>query len=456
VPSRPNIVLIVADDHRFDAAGALGNPAVHTPALDALAGAGVAFGRTYIMGGYSGAVCVPSRACLLTGTDVFSATRRPDAGAGWAPADLNPELLTLPEVFRAADYHTHGIGKWHNGKRSFGRGFAGGARIFFGGMSDHRAVPLHDFDASGAYPDTAARKGAGFSSELFADAAVDFVRGYRGQAPFLLYLAFTAPHDPRTPPAEFAARYDPDAVSLPPNWLPDHPFDNGELRIRDEELDAHPRTAGALRRHIAGYYAMITHMDAQIGRVLHALHRSGRGEDTLVAYTADHGLAVGQHGLLGKQNLYDCSVRVPLLLAGPGLPRGRRVEGLHHAHDILPTLCALTGVAAPAAARGRSLLPLLAGDPGAARPSVHAVYRDLQRMVCDGRWKLIRYYRRAETGPGTDRLQLFDLSADPWEMRDLSAEPGQRGQIARLAADLADWQRRVGDPLAPVPVVPGV
>ena len=480
MPARPNIVLLVADDHRFDAAGSLGTPALRTPALDALAARGAALTRTHIEGGWSGAVCVPSRACLLAGTGVFSATRPRGAReaaadgpaaacAAWQDSELDPGRSLLPEVLRAAGYRTHGIGKWHNGRAAFARAFAGGARIFFGGMADHRDVPLHDYDPTGRYPEGAAvpsgrlrgagdppdlRPDAGFSSTVFADAAIAFLRSAAGSAePFFLYVAFTAPHDPRTPPPGYAL-YPAADVDLPPNWLPEHPFDNGELGVRDERLAGLPRDPDELRRHIADYHGMVGHLDAQVGRILEALHAAGLQRDTVVAYTADHGLALGQHGLLGKQNLYECSVRVPLILAGPGIPAdGRRVDGLHHAHDLLPTLCALAGVPAPEGIDGRSLLPLLAGRPGAARPYVHAVYRDVQRMVGDGRWKLIRYYRSAR-GCGTDRLQLFDLAEDPWEMADLAAEGAAAGHAARLADELSRWQRQVGDPLAAVPVRP--
>ncbi len=215
--------------------------------------------------------------------------------------------------------------------------------------------------------------------------------------------------------------------------------------MRDERLAAHPGTEAERRRHVADYHGMISLLDAQVGRVQEALSACGRDRDTIVVYTADHGLALGQHGLLGKQDLYDRRVRVPLLPAGPGLPAdGRRADGLHHAYDLLPTLCALAGVPSPDGIDGRSLLSLIAGRPASARPFVHAPYRDVPRMACDGRWKPIRHYRSGG-GRGTERLQLFDLAADPWEMRDLAARCGE--QVARLAAELVRWQREVGDPL---------
>lgn len=461
--ARPNILWMIADDHRFDALGAAGDPVVRTPALDALAAGGVHFRRNYIMGGNSGAVCVPTRASILTGVNPLRAHvgSRPDGPPG---AGIAPDLPTLPAVLRREGYRTFAIGKWHNDREGFARGFAGGRHLFFGGMSDHRRVPVHAYDPTGAYPPDARRIAEGFSSELFADAAIAFLRdqgaaldagrgsGPEAPEPFCLYVAFTAPHDPRMAPSPYAEMYPPEAVPLPPNFCPDHPFDNGDLHTRDEELAPHPRTPETVRRHIADYYAMVSHLDAQVGRILAALRATGRDRDTIVVYTADHGLALGRHGLLGKQNLYDPSVRVPLILSGPGLPPGRRVEALSMSYDLFPTLCALTGTPVPATVEGRSLLPLATGAQAVLHESAWAMYRYLQRMVTDGRWKLIRYYR-SERG-GTDRLQLFDLQDDPWEMRDLSAEAVQAPRLRALAERLRGWQDALGDPLASVPVLP--
>lgn len=261
------------------------------------------------------------------------------------------------------------------------------------------------------------------------------------------------PHDPRTAPREYADRYDPDRISLPPNALLEHPFDNGEMRNRDEQLAPWPRTPDIVRRHIADYYAMISHLDAQIGRVLDALTASGRAENTIIVYTADHGLAVGQHGLMGKQNLYDHSVRIPLILGGPGLPAGQQIHALTALADLFPTLCDLTGTPIPATVESQSLMPLVTGERERVRGHVCAIYKDVQRMVSDGRWKLIRYYQSAGQQVGTDCLQLFHLAEDPWETRDLAGDPRQQDRLRQLARALEDWQRRVGDPLADHPVL---
>ena len=441
--ARTNVLFIMADDHRHDAIAACGNPCVRTPHLDALIASGTHFRRNYMLGGLSGAVCVPARAALHTGSHPFSASVGARVDDYRDLLRLHPDKALMVETFRQAGYHTFATGKWHNCRASFARSFADGANIFFGGMSDHDRVPLHDFDAKGAYPPEAHYIGEGFSSDLFADAAIDFLNGYNEEAPFFLYLSFTAPHDPRTPPAGYA--YDPAAVDVPVNFVPEHPFDNGDMRLRDEVLAGFPRTEEEVRQHIADYYGMIEHMDAKIGQVLAALEANGHAGDTLVVYTADHGLAVGQHGLMGKQNMYEHSVSVPLVVRGDGIPSGKAVDALSLTYDIYPTLCELAGVDVPDSVESSSLVPLLQDGEAVLHETVYSHYKDIQRMVCDGRWKLIRYYRSADGQAGCERMQLFDLANDPWEMDDLSER--EEAHVARLQRALDGWMRAVGDPL---------
>ncbi len=449
----PNVLFMIADDHRHSAIRAFGDPVVQTPRIDELVAQGIAFERTYHFGGLTGGVCVPARACLMAGANPFRALASKDLADAVGLRTINPNVATLPEQFRKAGYHTFHVGKWHNDTRSFHRSFDGGAKIFIGGMSDHYRVPVFDFDPTGEYPKSARYEGDRHSTELFGGAAIDFLRGYDRAEPFFLYLAFTAPHDPRTPPPEYAALYPPEEMPLPPNYLPEHPFDNGELRNRDESLAPWPRTPEIARRHIADYYGMISHLDHWIGRILDTLAETGRADDTIVVYTADHGLAVGQHGLMGKQNLYEHSARVPCIVRGPGLATGRRTAALIHTPDLHPTLCELAGVPVAPTVETHSLVPFLRADAAppdsGPRPYVCQVYKDVQRMVTDGRWKLIRYYRSQERpGVGTDAIQLFDLDTDPWELHDLSADPAQADRIRHLAALLEQWQREVEDPLA--------
>ena len=446
MPSQPNILFIIADDHRFDAIGAMGDATVQTPVLDALMARGTTFRQTHIMGSLVGAVCVPSRAAVLTSASLFRSGMQ----------EINRELAVWPQVMREAGYHTFATGKWHNDKQTFTNSFADGAKIFFGGMSSHFEVPVFDYDASGAYPNTAKYIGEKFSTEMFTDEAVQFLQDYDAAAasdPFFLYLAFTSPHDPRTPPGEYASMYPPAEIPVPENFMPEHPFDNGEMRIRDEVLAPFPRTPEIVQEHIADYYGMISHMDAEIGRVLKTLEATGQLENTLIIYTADHGLAVGQHGLLGKQNLYSHSIRVPSIFAGPGVPQGKTVDALTYLYDVFPTVCELTAVACPDTVEGRSLVPLMHGSAERVRETVFAAYRDIQRTVSDGRWKLIRYYVSEETGAGTNRIQLFDLANDPGETTELSALSEHAERIQSLAADMQQWQIETDDFLKDTPVL---
>ena len=428
---RPNFLFLFTDDQRFSALGALNNPHVRTPHIDRLTRRGVTFTHAFIQGSTSGAVCICSRAMLISGRSLFRSPYRPSLGDG---------LALWPETFRQAGYQTFGTGKWHNGRDAFARSFTHGGKIFFGGMCNHLKVPVFDFDPSGQYPKSKRYTGDKFSSELFSDAAIDFLNEQKPGKPFFAYVSFTAPHDPRMAPKEFADAYPPAKIPIPPNFLPEHPFDNGELRIRDEKLAPWPRTPEIVREHIAAYYAMISHTDAQIGRVLKALHDNGLADNTIVIFAGDNGLALGQHGLMGKQNLYDHSVRVPLVLAGPGLARGQRIDALCYLHDLFPTTCELAGLRVPDTVESASLAPLLAGTTRQGRDSVFGAYRHLQRMVRTPRWKLVRY-------PYANKTQLFDMQADPWETKDLSADPQQAARIAELNAQLKRWQQRVGDKL---------
>jgi arylsulfatase A-like enzyme len=427
-PRRPNVLFLYSDDHRADAIAALGNPAVRTPNLDALIRRGTVLARAYCNGSMQGAVCVPSRAMLMTGRGLFRVDEKMEGQGTW------------PEAFGAAGYETFATGKWHNGPESLRRSFRKAEAVFLGGMGDPHALPLRDLLADGSLGN--GRPSGRHSVEVFADAASRFIGSRKGEglAPFLCYVAFNAPHDPRVAPAEYRARYRDEDVPLPANFLPLHPFDNGEMRIRDERLAPWPRTPEVVRRHLADYYAAIEHLDAQVGRILDALREAGRLDDTLVVFAGDHGLAIGSHGLFGKQNLYEHSMRSPVVLAGPGVPAGRTVDAFAYLHDLFPTLGDLAGVAGPEGSEGLSLVPVLEGREPTRRADLLTAYRDVQRAIRDDRWKLIAY-------PRINKVQLFDLRDDPDERRDLAADPASAAEVDRLAALLRRRQAEAGDGL---------
>jgi len=424
--SRPNILFILADDHRFDAVAAFGNAVVRTPNIDSLARRGFRFSRAYCMGSMGGAVCVPSRAMLNSGRTLFR-----------VKMDLSDARI-LPEVLRGAGYATFGTGKWHNRPPSFLRGFERGRAVFFGGMSDHTKVPVVDTTSEGRQRNK--RLGESFSSTLFVDAAIDFLKRHDGRRPFYAYVAFTAPHDPRQAPPGYVDRYDPASIPLPPSFMPQHPFQNGWLTVRDETLAPWPRTERVIRHQIAEYYGLIAHMDAEIGRLLATLEETGLNENTIIVYAADHGLALGSHGLLGKQSLYEHSMRAPLVFAGPGIPEGKSSDALVYLFDVFPSVCALTGVRAPDGLDGKSLTPIWGGETTAVRRTLFTVFSRTMRAVRGTRWKLIRY-------PKINRSQLFDLENDPHELTSLAGEPRHRKKLDEMMALLKRCQRDAGDDL---------
>jgi len=271
------------------------------------------------------------------------------------------------------------------------------------------------------------------SSELFADAACHFLEKRDSAEPFFLYVAFTAPHDPRTAPKKYLDMYAREKMALPPNFLPEHPFDNGEMHVRDEKLAEFPRTPEEVRKHIAEYYAIISHLDAQIGRIMRALSRTGQADNTL---------ALGQHGLLGKQSVYEHSVHVPLIMSGPGIPRGERRDDLCCLADIFRSVCDLTGIQTPDSVEGESLVPAIRNQTRKQREALCFAYRHFQRALRMKRWKLILYNVQ-----GTKHTQLFDLENDPWESNNLAEDPSQIERIQKMTEILKSMMAEADDPV---------
>ncbi len=344
--SRPNILLILSDDQRADAVGVFGNPYIRTPNLDALSRRGVTFTDAYCMGSHHGAVCAPSRAMLMSGRSLFHVY---DTLAG---------VPTLPQTLRDNGYLTFATGKWHNERSAFQAGFTHGKTVFFGGMADHYQVPVVDLLPDGSFSEETTQ---GFSTDVFTESALGFLNEYavgdRGQ-PFFAYVAYTAPHDPRSPAPDYIDRYTAEQLPLPSNFVAAHPFDLGVMTIRDENLGAWPRTPEQIRQQLADYYGLVTHLDARIGDLLRALETHGLADNTIVVFTSDHGLAIGSHGLLGKQSLYEESMHAPLIMAGPGLPQQQTHDALVYLYDLLPTLCGLADVAPPPASTATIYDPL--------------------------------------------------------------------------------------------------
>jgi len=450
----PNILLLFTDDQRFDTIKALGNEQIKTPNLDRLVASGTTFEHAHIMGGTDVAVCMPSRAMLLTGRTLFHLAE----SGKYIPEDQ----VLLGEALQAAGYYCWGAGKWHNGHESYARSFNDGADVYFGGMYDHWNVPVHEFDPSGKY-DGRITKTAYFrpsneieekiathvnsgrhSSELFAEQASSFIESYTGSQPFFAYVAFMAPHDPRTMPQEFLDLYNPDDIQIPSNFMENHPFDNGQLTVRDELLSSIPRRTDEIKQHIAEYYAMISHIDAEVGKIILSLEKSGKLDNTMIVFAGDNGLALGRHGLMGKQNLYDHSIHVPLIISGPGVPKSKISTYPTYTVDVYPTICELAGAEIPKTVLGRSLVAEIRGDPMPRRDYLYFAYRDLMRSVQADQWKLIEY-----SLGNVRHSQLFNIETDPMETDDLSCSNDHRDILADLRRKLVEARQEFGDDIAP-------
>jgi choline-sulfatase len=443
LPEKPNILFIFADDQCYETLGILGSE-VQTPNLDRLAENGVLFTQAFNMGAWHGAVCVASRTMLNTGRFL------------WHAESLEPNLAETAragqlwsQYLGKAGYDTYFSGKWHvkidaeqifQTTRDIRPGMPNQTAEGYNRPLEGKPDVWHPWDPRfGGY-----WQGGKHWSEVLADDAIDFLRqAAKRDGPFFMYLAFNAPHDPRQSPKEYVQKYPLDKIIIPENFLSEYPFKDKigcGKDLRDERLAPFPRTEYAVRVHRQEYYAIITHMDDQIGRILKALEASGKMDNTYIFFTADHGLAVGHHGLIGKQNMFDHSIRVPLLINGPGIPKGERIETPVYLQDIAPTALELAGVDIPEYFQFKSLMPLISGEKEHSYTAIYGGYMQLQRMVRMDNYKLIYY-------PQAKKFLLFDLASDPAERVDLADLPMNENIIEGLKKELQKLQAEVGDTL---------
>jgi arylsulfatase A-like enzyme len=443
---KPNILFIFADDQSYETIGAHGNPEVKTPHLDRLATSGVSFTNAYNMGGWNGAVCVASRAMLNTGRMVWRAHA---AESRFKQSAARGEMWS--QLLKKAGYETFLTGKWHvklKPETIFDHvvhprpGMPNQTPAGYNRPTEGKLDVWSPYDQSfeGFW------KGGKHWSEVLADDAEAFLnRAAQSDAPFFMYLAFNAPHDPRQAPKRYVDMYPQETVRVPVSYRPLYPYKDAigcGPGLRDEKLAPFPRSEYAVRVNRQEYYAIISHMDAQIGRILAALEKTGQKDNTYILYSADHGLACGHHGLLGKQNMYDHSMKPPLIVVGPDIPKNERREALVYLQDIMATTLDLADVAKPEYVEFNSLLPLIADAKRAsAYDAIYGCYQaDLQRMIRIGNMKLIVY-------PHVKRLRLYDLKADPLELDDLSGNPQYWKTVRRMFTQLVQLQREMDDAL---------
>jgi choline-sulfatase len=454
---RANIIFIYTDDQSFNTIAAMGNPIIQTPNLDKLVHEGVSFSNAYNQGGWHGAICVASRSMINSGRFLWNAKKRveddlrPETKGGLKQAERDAAESELwARTLKNGGYTTYFTGKWHV-KIPVNELFDN-VDLVRGGMpptvpsSYNRPVEGED-DVWSPF-DTKFKGHWGDDGKHWAESLADSAIGYIEQAakkpePFFMYLAFNSPHDPRQAPKEYVDKYPLEKISVPPSFLPENPYKDVmgcNANLRDEKLAPFPRTEYAVKVHRREYYAIISHLDAQIGRILEALEKSGKKENTYIFLGGDNGLAIGAHGLFGKQNLYDHSVKIPLLVSGPGLPKDKRIDEPVYLQDIVPTSLNVAGIEVPKHVQFKSLLPLIKGEEKQHYKAIYGAYMLKQRAVRKDGFKLIVY-------PEKNVRLLFDLNNDPDELHNLADKPEYAAKIQDLIAELKQLQQETGDPL---------
>jgi arylsulfatase A-like enzyme len=444
---RPNILFILVDDQSaFDLKAYDPKSPLDSPNLDRLAAEGMVFEGAYHMGSFSGAVCTPSRHMIMSGRTVW---HLPIAPWGKKTCPPNLEQNTIPAVFNRAGYATMRTCKQGNSYEAANRLFT----------VRHDASKRGGDDQSG--------------STWHGDRVMDYLNTRetsKDTKPFLIYYGFSHPHDTRDGRPELLAKYgatnhsDPNSLPslhskqppLPANYLAAHPFDTTHSDVRDEMQVSgvwNKRDEASIRNELGREMACSENIDIQIGRVLEKLEQTGELDNTYIFYTADHGISIGRHGLMGKQNLYQHTWRVPFIVKGPGIKPGSRIEGNIYLLDVLASLCDLAGITPPESNEGLSFKPVLLGQKPTVRDTLYGAYsggsKPGMRAIKNGDWKLIQYEAPDRSVMET---QLFDLSKNPHELLpehghpNLAKDPAHTAKLSEMQGLLLTEMRRLEDP----------
>jgi arylsulfatase A-like enzyme len=411
---KPNILFILTDDQAPHTLSSYGNKVCQTPNIDKLAQSGIVLDQAYHMGSMSGAVCSPSRTMIMSGRTLWHLPPRGKKHLKQEEGKFSGvEILnnTLPAVFNRAGYETF--------------------RTCKNGNSYSLANGLFHIVKDKSCRNADEESG----SQWHGRQVLNYlnVRSKQNEKkPFFIYFGFSHPHDARNGRDDLLKKYGAENVKDPPiklnnnsprlpvSWLPEHPFHHGHPGLRDEVKVPGvltSRTEATVRNELGREYACIENIDDQVGLVIKKLKSLGEFENTYIFYTSDHGIAVGRHGLMGKQNLYEHSWRVPFIASGPGIKGCTRAKGNSYLLDLLPTFCDLVGIPIPPTAQGLSLKTVLTGNKQVVRPVLYGAYcggtKPGMRSVRKGDWKLIKY----DTLDGEIRqTQLFNLKENPDEL----------------------------------------
>lgn len=432
-PVRPNVLFLTVDDLRPELPS-YGAAQIITPHLDRLARGAVQFDRAYCMV----PTCGASRASLLTGV-------RPSRGrfVGWrARADREaPWAVTMPAWFRRAGYHTVSLGKVFNEIDDSLDGWA--EAPWRSALPDYRLPanqPAPGRGRFGAPTEAAAVEDDAYrDGDLAKRAVADLRRLAATGRPFFLAVGFEKPHLPMVAPQRYWDLYDPAKVRLPDNYHPPaaappvaiHNW--GELRSYADVPAEGPLADAAARELIRGYYASVSYVDAQVGKVLDELDRLGLAGSTIVILWGDHGWNLGEHSLWCKHSCFEVSMRVPLLVRAPGIAGGTRVSGLAEMIDVYPTLCELAGVPVPEGQLAGSSLAARLRDPSAAGKA-SAVGRFQEGDTI--RTERYRFTEYSHPDGSVIARMLYDHDTDPAENRNVAGDAAYAPVVAELTARL--------------------
>lgn len=446
---KPDVLFLFVDDMTYNGLHELGTSDVISPNLDKLIQSGVSFQNCYNMGGWNGAISTASRSQLMTGLYLWN-TNKAMKTDKYSTLVKNETLW--PQVMKNAGYKTFHTGKWHMAHVSAESVYDEAVAVrpgMPGTVESSYNRPLSRDDNNWLPWD---QKNGGYWengkhwSEILADLTIDYMeRNKNSKEPLFICCAFNAPHDPRQSPKEYIDMYDVDKIHLPEAFLPQHPFmdelDCGK-DLRDERLAPWPRTKYAIQKHRQEYYALITHLDVQVGRILEELKKTGREKNTLIVFAADNGLALGNHGLVGKQSMYEHSMKIPLAFAGLNLPKGEKRSQLVYLQDLVPTIYDMIGIDTPDNLQFISQLDAVKNSNAVEkRKAVYGAYLDRQRMVRKGDYKLFLVV-------SSGRALLFDLKNDPFEKNDLFGKGAKYDKIAKdLAKEYLKLSKEAGDTL---------
>lgn len=454
-PVKPNILFIAVDDLRPEL-GCYGVKEIQSPNLDRLAKRGLVFDRAYCQQ----AVCSPSRTSLLTGT-------RPDTTKVWDLAThfrkAQPDLVTLPQLFKENGYHTAAMGKiYHSGlddaaswsvpTRYPKAPHGAGAREV---DPDGPKVVLSK-KGRGAVVERVARPDNSLHDGELADMAVATLKELKTkpQPPFFLAVGFIKPHLPFNAPQKYFDRYDPAKIPLAPN--PFYPVGapkyavvpGGEVNSYSGVPAERPFSEAFARKLKHGYYACVSYMDAQVGRILDELDRSGLSSNTIVILWGDHGWKLGEHQAWCKHTNVENDTRAPLMIYVPGMASsGQHTAALVELVDIYPTLAELAGLPLPKTLEGISFKPLLTDPQKNWKPAAFSQYPrstgDKKLMgytMRTDRYRLTRWVER-ENQRKVDAVELYDHQTDPQENTNLVAQAGNQALVEKLTAQWeAGWR----------------